>query len=147
MIENNIKTALFASLTVALLIPFSLMDSSNAEKVTDSLTIPNEERDLKLAAGYKLYPGVGWVAPEEQDIVQPIYVENPNKPGEMILNIDAMIEEQKRLEEAKVKKTSGDFFIDIFNQFVQLAEATLTSYHIAAKDDSSNDITYQRAFW
>jgi len=58
-----------------------------------------------------------------------------------------MIKQYELSEQAEVKKTSGDLFQDIYNQFVQIVEAAQTSYHIAAKDDSGNDITYQRAYW
>ncbi len=70
--------------------------SISESKVTDSLIIPNAERDAKLAAGYKLYPGVGWVSPDEQKNAQaPIYMEDPNNPGELILDLDAMMQVQK----------------------------------------------------
>lgn len=59
-------------------------------KVTDSLTILNAERDAKLDAGYKLYPGVGWVALTDQNIVEPIYREHP-ETGEKVLDLDAII--------------------------------------------------------
>jgi hypothetical protein len=55
----------------------------------------NAERDAKLAAGYKLYPGVGWVHPDDLGNQQPIYRDNPNNPGELVLDIDAMIAESE----------------------------------------------------
>lgn len=42
-------------------------------------------------AGYKLFPGVGWVHPNDTANVEPIYIEHPENPGEMILDLDAMI--------------------------------------------------------
>jgi hypothetical protein len=74
---------------------------SSEPDVTDSLTIPNAERDAKLSAGYKLYPGVGWVHPDDLGTQLPIYRDNPNNPGELILDIDAMIkaEESERLSQ------------------------------------------------
>ena len=73
----------------------------HTSKVTDSLSIPNTERDIKLAAGYKLYPGVGWVSPEDQlRQVEPIYRENPST-GENVLDLDAMIEGSKEMEHAE----------------------------------------------
>jgi len=70
-----------------------LKQENESLQVTDSLTIPNAERDAKLAAGYKLYPGVGWVHPDDQGSQKPIYGDNPNNPGELVLDIDAMIKE------------------------------------------------------
>ncbi len=66
--------------------------------VTDSLKIPNAERDAKLAAGYKLYPG-GWVHPDDLGNQQPIYRDNPNNPGELVLDLDAMIKEYESISE------------------------------------------------
>ena len=67
--------------------------------VMDSLKISNAERDAKLAAGYKLYPGVGRTSPDEQkNAPTPIYIKNPNNPDEQILDIDAMIWVQKILD-------------------------------------------------
>lgn len=77
-------------------IDITLENKSNESlQVIDSLTIPNAERDVKLAAGYKLYPGVGWVHPDDQGNLQPIYRDNPNNPGELVLDIDAMIAESE----------------------------------------------------
>ena len=74
-------------------------------KTTDSLAIPNAERDIKLAAGYELYPGVGWVSPEDQfRQIEPIYKENPST-GKNVLDLDAMIERSKEIERTE---TSGD---------------------------------------
>lgn len=68
-------------------------------KLTDSLKIPNAQRDAKLAAGYKLYPGVGGVSPEEQkNAPEPTYIKNPNNPDELILDVDAMMQIQQILE-------------------------------------------------
>lgn len=53
---------------------------------------PNMTREEKENAGYKLYPGVGWVAPEEQNQVDPIYRINP-ETGEQVLDLDAMIKQ------------------------------------------------------
>ena len=69
-----------------------LEQENESLQVTDSLKIPNAERDAKLAAGYKLYPGVGWVHQDDLGNQQPIYRDNPNNPGELILDLDAMIE-------------------------------------------------------
>ncbi|MGY5146592.1 MAG: hypothetical protein ACW9W4_01125 [Candidatus Nitrosopumilus sp. bin_7KS] len=66
--------------------------------IIDSLKIPNIERDAKLDAGYKLYPGVGWVHPDDLGIQNPIYMDNPNNPDELILDIDSMIQVQKILD-------------------------------------------------
>ena len=95
MASKTIKAVLFASLAVALLASLSGMGFMHTAKVTDSLSIPNAERDIKLAAGYKLYPGVGWVSPEDQfRQMEPIYRENPDT-GESVLDLDAMIEGSK----------------------------------------------------
>ena len=95
MASKTIKTVLLASLAVALLASLSGMGLTHTEKVTGSLAIPNTERDIKLAAGYKLYPGVGWVSPEDQfRQMEPIYRENPDT-GESVLDLDAMIEGSK----------------------------------------------------
>ncbi|WP_148680203.1 hypothetical protein [Nitrosopumilus maritimus] len=67
-------------------------------KITDSLTIPNAERDAKLAAGYKLYPGVGWVHSDDFGDQKPIYKTHPDNPSELILDIDAMLQYQKVLD-------------------------------------------------
>jgi hypothetical protein len=78
---------------------FACLESES--DVVDSLKIPNAERDTKLAAGYKLYPGVGWVHPDDLGNQQPIYRDNPNKPEELILDLDAMIKakESERLSQ------------------------------------------------
>ena len=156
MTFKNTKTILFAALIVAMILPFSGMmmadaaPSENAndktEKVKDSLSIPNAERDIKLAAGYELYPKVGWVSPDRIKAT-PVYVENPNKAGEMILDLDAMEAEYNELKKAKITKTSGDPLLDLWGSIYQLAEAAQTSYDAAIKDDSGNDITYHRAYW
>ena len=70
-------------------------------EIPDSLKIPNEKRDAKLAAGYKLYPGVGWVHPDAQGNLQPIYKYNPDNSGELILDIDSMIQVQKILNKCE----------------------------------------------
>jgi len=76
-----------------------ITETSSESKVTDSLKIQNTERDAKLAAGYKLYPGVGLVNPYEQkNSTEPIYIDNTNNAGELILDIDTMIQVQKILE-------------------------------------------------
>jgi len=62
------------------------------------VTISNEERDVKLAAGYKLYPGVGWVAPSEQNTMEPIYRYHP-ETGEKVLDLDAILKIQKVLDD------------------------------------------------
>ena len=105
MASKTIKTVLFASLAVILLASLSGMVFIHTAKVTDSLSIPNTERDIKLAAGYKLYPGVGWVSPEDQfRQMEPIYIEN-SSTGENVLDLDAMIERSKEIEHAE---TSGN---------------------------------------
>jgi len=144
MTYKNAKVILFAALTVALLLPFSLMGSANAEHITDSLTIPNAERDLKLDAGYKLYPGIGWVAPADQNTMEAIYTDNP-ETGERILDLDAMITKSKQV---RITETSFDWIQKIMNLFtIPLAEAGDGYNQIAHKDSSSNDFTYLRAFW
>lgn len=65
--------------------------------IVDSLKIPNTGRDSKLAAGYELYPGVGWVHPDAQEDMQPIYKYNPDNYEELILDIDSMMQVQKIL--------------------------------------------------
>lgn len=97
MTSKTIKTVLFASLAVALLASLAGMGLIHTAKTTDSLSIPNTERDIKLAAGYELYPGVGWVSPEDQfGQIEPIYKENPST-GKNVLDLDAMIKrDQKR---------------------------------------------------
>lgn len=90
-------------------IVFSLgMSFVDNPKVTDSLLIPNETRDAKLAAGYKLYPGVGWVSPAEQNTMEPIYRVHP-VTGEKVLDLDAMLAVQKILKHCdyKTKLESG----------------------------------------
>jgi len=72
-----------------------LITETNSESITDSLKIPNAERDSKLAAGYKLYPSVGWVHPDDLGNQEPRYMDNPNNPGELILDLDAMLQYQK----------------------------------------------------
>ena len=105
MTSKTIKTVLLALLAVALLASLSGIGFIHIAKVTDSLSIPNAERDIKLAAGYKLYPGVGWVSPEDQlRQIEPIYRENPST-GENVLDLDAMIERSKEIEHAE---TSGN---------------------------------------
>ena len=64
--------------------------TSTSESDVTSLKIPNAERDAKLAAGYKLYPDVGWIHPDDLGNQQPIYMDNPNNSGELILDIDSM---------------------------------------------------------
>ena len=147
MTHNNIKIAVFTALTVALLAPLSIMDNAYAqEKVVDSLKIPNAERDIKLAAGFELYPGVGWVAPDRVKI-DPIYTINPNdRGGDLILDVDAMMKIAEK-NEASITKTSGNVLDDFWNSFYQIAEAVIISYDIIVKDDPSNDITYHRAYW
>jgi hypothetical protein len=58
----------------------------------------NSERDTKLAAGYKLYPGVGWVHPDDLGNQKPIYKTHPNNSSELILDLDAMLQYQKVLD-------------------------------------------------
>ncbi len=60
---------------------------------------PNMTREERLSLGYKLYPG-GWIAPDKQNQVEPIYRINP-ETGEEFLDLDAMI-----------KQYEGDFEID-----------------------------------
>ncbi len=74
--------------------------------VTDSLKISNAERDAKLAAGYKLYPGVGWVHPDDLGNQQPIYKDNPDNPGELILVIDAMIAHENSSSDNNIPENS-----------------------------------------
>ncbi len=144
MTKNNFKVILFAALTVALLLPFSLMGSVYAEKVTDSLTIPNETRDLKLAAGYKLYPGVGWISPAEQKTVEPIYRDHP-ETGDKVLDIDAMI---KKSNEVKITETSFDWIQKLMNIFTILVVDAGDGWNqVAHKDSSSNNFTYLKAYW
>ena len=97
MTSKTVKTAVFVSLIVALLASLSGTEFNHAEKVTGSLSIPNAERDIKLAAGYKLYPGVGWVFPEDQlRQTEPVYRENPST-GKNVLDLDAMINGSKEI--------------------------------------------------
>jgi len=156
MTKNNIKAVLFASLIVAMVLPFSAMNLAEAathenandiaKKVKDSLSITNAERDVKLNAGYELYPYMGWVSPDRIKATV-AYVENPNKAGEMILDLNAMETEYNELKKAKITRTSGDPLQDFWNSLYQLADAAQTSYDAAIKDDSDNDITYHRAYW
>ena len=147
MTSKTIKTVLFASLTMALLASLSGMEFITAEKVTGSLAIPNAERDIKLAAGYKLYPGVGWVPPDQLRQIEPIYKENPST-GENVLDLDAMIERSEEIEETEHTETSGNMIQKFMNLFtIPLAEAGNGYNQIAHKDSSSNDFTYHRAYW
>ena len=76
----------------------SCLEKSESD-IIDSLEIPNAERDSKLAAGYKLYPSVGWISPDEQkNAIEPIYVKNPNSPDELILDLDAMMQVRQILD-------------------------------------------------
>ena len=75
--------------------------------VTDSLKISNTERDAKIAAGYKLYPGVGWAHPDDLGNQQPIYMDNPDNPGELSLDIDAMQQVQEILDYCGPPKYQG----------------------------------------
>ena len=88
-----------------------LKQENESLHVTDSLTISNVERDAKLAAGYKLYPGVGWVHPDDLGIQKPIYIDNPNNPGELVLDLDAMIKavESKQERTPPVEPDTGEF--------------------------------------
>ncbi len=67
----------------------------------------NPERDAKLDAGYKLYPGVGWVPPDELENQQPLYRVNPDNPGELILDVDAMQQVQEILDYCGPPKYQG----------------------------------------
>lgn len=153
MISKTIKTFLFASIVAVMIIPFymgEMVDAEQNENVedkdkVDSLKVPNAERDLKLATGYKLYPGVGWVKVDEQNIVAAIYRDNPENSEEQILDLDAMIEKSK---EAKIRKTVGNMIQDFLNSFFpKLAEASNGYNQIVHKDSSSNEFTYHRAYW
>ena len=157
MTYKNAKTILFALLIAALVLPFSTMDFAEAaltpinvddkpRNTIDSLTIPNAERDIKLAAGYELYPGVGWVD-KDRIKVEPIYSQNPNNPNEMILDLGAMDKVYNEKKKAKITKTSGNILDDFWNSLYQIAEAAQVSYHIAVKDAPANDITYHSAYW
>lgn len=90
MVEGNYNVTVSLENIESVIFTFSVI-GTNPQKVTDSLKIPNAERDAKLAAGYKLYPGVGWVHPDDQGHQQPIYRDDPNNPGELVLDLDAMI--------------------------------------------------------
>lgn len=141
---------------VAMILPFSVMGIADAapnenaddkaKEVVDSLSIPNAERDLKLADGQKLFPGQGWVkADVHSKAPAPIFRDNPNNPGEQILDIDTMI---KKSEESKITETSGDIVQDFLNALsIPLAEAADGYNQIVHKDSSSNDFTYHRAYW
>ncbi len=143
MTSKTIKTVLFASLTIALFASFSGMQTAQAEKVIDSLTIPNEERDLKLAAGYKLYPGVGWVKPSEIKQMEPIYRDHP-ETKEKVLDLDAMIE---KAEKSETIKTSFDWIQTLTNLFtIPLAEAGDGYNQVAHKSSANNDFSYLRAY-
>jgi len=145
MTTKTIKVVLLAALTVALFVPFSLMENAYAEKVTDSLTIPNAERDLKLANGYKLYPGLGWIDPTKVKEVEPVYRINPDT-GDKVLDLDAMIEKS---EKSKTIETSViDWIQELMSLFtIPLAEAGNGWNQIAHKDSSNNDFSYLRAYW
>jgi hypothetical protein len=63
------------------------------------IKIKNLERDSMLSAGYNLYPGVGWISPDEQkNAPEPIYIENPNNTDELILDVDSMMQIKKILD-------------------------------------------------
>lgn len=149
MITNNIKAILFTSLIVAMILPLSIMDNAYAqEKVVDSLTIPNAERDLKLDAGYKLYPG-GWISPEQmRDAPTPVYVDHPNDPDlPQVLDVDAMLK-QMEAPKTQIKNTSIEGVLTEFwnSMYIPLVDAYI-SYQTIQKFDSGNDMTYQRAYW
>ena len=120
MRTKNFQTTAFVALTVALLVPLALMEQAHAEKITDSLTVPNAERDLKLAAGYKLYPSMGWVEPNKIEQIDPVYRMN-HETGDMVLDLDAMLE---NTDENEITETSFDWIQHVINLFsLSLAEA------------------------
>ncbi len=130
------------SLTVALLASFSGMQTAQAE-VTD-ISMP-ETREQREAAGYKLFPGVGWVSPQDlPKEIQTVYRVNP-ETGERVLDLDAMIE---KANESKTTNTVGiwiEKFISLFT--LPFAHAGDGWNQVASKDDSSNDFSYIRAYW
>ena len=144
MRTKNFQTTAFVALTVVLLVPLALMEQAHAEKITDSLTVPNAERDLKLAAGYKLYPSMGWVEPNKIEQIDPVYRMN-HETGDMVLDLDAMLE---NTDENEITETSFDWIQHVINLFsLSLAEAGNGYNQIAHKDNASNDFSYLRAYW
>jgi len=161
MTTKNIKAILFASLIVALVLPFSAMslaDAASNEKAdekakkqnadrakmaemgydltTGGYEYPNEARDSMLAQGFELYPGVGWI---HKDRIQadPVWMEHPNGSGEMILDGWTMKKQYDQLVEASGNGVNP----------VAFGASTPNAYEIAVKDNSQNDITYSKAYW
>ncbi len=132
MTYKNAKTILFAGLIAAMILPFSGMNFAGAEEQTNIEKV--SEKDAMLAAGYELYPG-GWIK-KDRIKADLIYVDNPNNRDEIVLDANAMKKQyNQRLKEAGITAEQN------------MGLSAITSYHIAAKDDPSNNITYSRAYW
>lgn len=84
--------------------------------------------------GYKLFPGVGWVHPNEYTNVSPIYMENPENPDEMIFDLDAMQTSIEKNEESKASDEIGIL-------------SHRDGYNMAAVKQEPNSMTYFNGYW
>ena len=138
MTYKNEKTILFASLLVAmtLLVSGTLMVEAAPNENANDKAKEHTEIDAKAmkAAGYKLFPGMGWVNANEHANVSPIYMDHPSNPGEMILDLDAM---QASIEKnQKSQKPEKGVFPSHRN-----------GYNMAAVKDDPNTMTYFNGYW
>lgn len=124
MTTKTTKTILFASLIAALLAPFSTMDFAEAKVDTHD---DQTSRELVLPGGHIVTEDniIRKTVNSEGKVTTESGKELPSKyfiidDGNVVLNLDVV--------EAEVKKTSGDLFQDIYNQFVQIVK--LLKHHI-----------------
>ena len=142
MTTKTIKTVLFASLLVAMILPFSTMEMADAapnENANDNAHVNvngHEEYQKMIDQGYKLFPGVGWVKADEHAAVAPIYMENPEKPGELILDLDAMQKGIEARQKSEVEHGKQDTVYPTHN-----------GYNLAAVKQEPNSMTYFNGYW
>ncbi len=108
--------------------------------------IENVERDSMLAAGYKLYPGVGWVSPDEQNTIVPIYTEHPDT-GDKVQNLDAMLQVKQIFNHCNstdgkfaygLEYSNGTHYID--NNICEWQLVSEQNLHVTAFTDGITEI-------
>lgn len=132
MTYKNAKTILFAGLITALILPFSAMQIANATTEEHGTNVDGYAEYKKMTdKGYKLFPGVGWINSQDDGSVKPVYVQHPDNPDVMLLDLDAM-------KESIIKNVEANKDISI---------ATHNGYNVAAKKYEENSMTYFNAYW
>lgn len=153
MTTKTIKTILFASLLVAMILPFSAMEFAEAapnDKANDKAKAkandkgkandhdnPNGFAEMKKMRdkGYKLFPGVGWIHANENSNVKSKYIQHSEKPGVMLLDLDAM--EESIIKNYKAKKANEND--EVFPSH--------NGYNLAAVKQERNSMTYFNGYW